>query len=88
MRPIPTLSNYDISLKPDVNIAYGSIVSYNNKSFKARKGNKTNWFLGINIPKTADINGILKVLSATGILVGSITPFCIWHCGTVGDING
>ncbi len=39
-------------------------------------------------PKTADIKGILKVLCAIGILVCKITPPCIWHCGTVGEING
>lgn len=39
-------------------------------------------------PITADINGILNILLDTGIFFGKIRPFSIWHCGTVGDING
>jgi len=37
---------------------------------------------------TADNNGILNVLDATGILLVKIIPFAIWHWGTVGEING
>lgn len=88
IKPIPTLSNYPISLYPEVNIANGSIVNYSTKSFNARNGNKTNCYWGISKPSTADINGILKVRCATGIFWDSITPFIIWHWGTVGDMNG
>jgi hypothetical protein len=35
-----------------------------------------------------EIKGILKVLREIGIFWGKIIPFCIWHCGTVGDMNG
>ncbi len=86
--PIPTLSNYDISLYPDVNIAHGSIVNYKIVSLNARTGKRTNWLLGIFNPITADIKGILNILRETGIFFGNIRPFCIWHCGTVGDMNG
>ena len=88
IKPIPTLSNYDMSLYPDVNIAYGSIVSSIERLLKAFKGIKMNWLYGIPNPITADIKGILKVLLAIGILEFNIFPFTIWHCGTVGDING
>lgn len=47
-----------------------------------------NWLYGINNPITAEIKGILNVLFSTGIFCGSILPPIIWHCGTVGDING
>lgn len=57
-------------------------------SFKALKGNRMNWFCGINNPNTADIKGILKVRIATGIFWGSIIPSTSWHWGTVGDIKG
>jgi hypothetical protein len=85
---MPILSNYPISLYPDVNIAAGSIVIYIKTSLSAFKGISTNWDYGINSPKIADMRGILNVLLVIGILAGKITPFAIWHCGTVGDING
>ena len=85
---MPMLSNYDISLYPDVNIANGSIVNYKSKSFSALKGNNMNCFYGINKPITDDIKGILNVLLKIGIFWGKIKPFAIWHWGTVGDING
>ena len=43
---------------------------------------------GISNPMMADISGILKVRCETGIFAAKMFPFCIWHCGTVGDING
>lgn len=57
-------------------------------SLNALRGKSTNWFLGIPKPITDDNKGILNVLVATGIFWTNITPFDIWHCGTVGDING
>lgn len=58
------------------------------KLFKARNGINTNWFYGIPSPITDEYKGILNVFFETGILNFVIFPFCIWHCGTVGDING
>lgn len=71
-----------------MNIAAGSIVIYINPSFNALSGIKTNCSSGINNPIIADIKGILNVFRVTGIFLGKITPFWIWTCGTVGDING
>jgi hypothetical protein len=34
------------------------------------------------------MRGNLNVLVETGTFAGNITPFCIWHCGTVGDMKG
>lgn len=48
----------------------------------------TNWLSGINKPKTAEINGILKTRVAIGIFWSRINPFCIWHWGTVGEMKG
>ena len=69
-------------------MACWSIVNYINIPSKAFKGNKTNWDCGINNPIIADIKGILNVLFDTGIFWVKIWPFAIWHCGTVGEING
>lgn len=77
-----------MSLYPDVNIACWSIVNYINKPSSAFKGSNTNCDCGIKRPIIADINGILNVFFATGIFWLNICPFCIWHCGTVGDIKG
>jgi|LakMenEpi03Aug12_release.lakeMendotaPanAssembly.Ray.scaffolds.fasta_scaffold1842021_1 hypothetical protein len=85
---MPILSNYDISLYPEVNIAYGSIVNSIERLVSAFRGIKMNWFYGIPNPITADIKGTLKVLLVMGILEFNILPFTIWHCGTVGDMNG
>ncbi len=52
------------------------------------RGIKINWSYGISTPRTDDIKGILKVLCAIGIFVCKITPPCIWHCGTVGEMKG
>lgn len=77
-----------MSLYPEVNIACWSIVNYISSPSKAFKGSKTNCDCGINSPIIADINGILNVLFDTGTFWLNIWPFCIWHCGTVGDIKG
>ncbi len=47
-----------------------------------------NWLSGINNPITAEIKGILNFLRFIGIFDGKIKPFCIWHWGTVAEING
>lgn len=56
--------------------------------FNDYKGIKVNWSGGINTPKTAEINGNLKVFCFNGNLSGKNWPFCIPTCGTVGDKNG
>ncbi len=71
-----------------MNIAYGSIVSSNNISFNALRGNKTNWDYGMSKPMIEDIKGILNVLRDTGTLKGKMCPLDIWHCGTVGEMKG
>lgn len=71
-----------------MNIALGSIVISINMSLRALSGSNTNWDYGISKPSTADIKGILNVLLEIGILLGRMTPFIIWHWGTVGEIKG
>ena len=61
---------------------------YIKTSLRARSGNKTNWFCGINKPIKADIIGILNVLRETGSFWANIRPFFIWHWGIVGEIKG
>lgn len=88
INPIPILSNYEMSLYPEVNIAFGSIVSSMSMLFKALNGSKTNWCYGIKRPRIDDISGILNVRWDTGTFWGIMTPFAIWHWGTVGEMNG
>lgn len=36
----------------------------------------------------AEISGILKVLRGIGNFDSVMSPLAIWHCGTVGEMNG
>ncbi len=68
-----------------MNIANLDKVIYNKRLYIDCKGIKRNWSGGINIPATVERRGIRNNWVEIGIFWASIWPFCIWHCGTVGE---
>lgn len=72
---MPTSSNSQKSLYPEVNIAYGSNVIYIINEFIAVKGISLNCDGSIKQPIIPDITGILNVFLKIGIFVGVIWPF-------------
>lgn len=73
---------------PEVKKAYGFNDIWRIIFFNDAAGINWNWSGGINIPKMADIRGILKVFLEIGIGCGRIFPLAIWHCGIVAEIYG
>lgn len=84
----PVTSNYVTSEYPVVHIANGLRVIYRKSCYSAFIGINKNWSGCIKTPIIDEIKGNLNVLVLTGTFWGKIFPFCIWHCGIVGEIIG